>query len=532
MKLIANIVLACVAVWFGAINAQAQDPIAGYWAGGSNLFGQPVFIQARFEKTPAEYKGYFSVPAWNASKRAVENVRFDARNLHFEFPSATLMNFVGGGELKEGVLRGTMKRGDEQGSFHLLRVAEVSQKILDQYVGGYRTEQGEDTLVTWGAFGNLRIVDLAGAGNGDALLPLSETTFFFGGSVVNAPVPGGKLTFARDQAGRVTGLTARFGNQAERTLARSEIYRQEQVKFSNGDVTLAGTLLTPLTTLRHSAVVLVHGSQDRSRDDNYEFLFANIYLKLGIAVLIFDKRGVGASTGDWHYASFETLAEDVLAGVRYLKTRADINPRQIGLRGVSQGGWIALIAAARSNDVAFLVTISAAGVSPAEQVTHDQLRKAKEAGATEAELKEAAEFLRLQFDAVRSPSAWERFQAAIPAARGKNWFRFTLGSVPKESWLWESTRLTAHFAPVPVLRKIKCPALLMFGELDPNYPAQKSADIMTRALKEAGNKDVTIKIFPGANHSLQVRQPDGKLIGAPMGETETEWAIKRINVNF
>jgi dienelactone hydrolase len=72
----------------------------------------------------------------------------------------------------------------------------------------------------------------------------------------------------------------------------------------------------------------------------------------------------------------------------------------------------------------------------------------------------------------------------------------------------------------------------MFGELDPNYPAQKSADIMTRALKEAGNKDVTIKIFPGANHSLQVRQPDGKLIGAPMGETETEWAIKRINVNF
>jgi dipeptidyl aminopeptidase/acylaminoacyl peptidase len=133
---------------------------------------------------------------------------------------------------------------------------------------------------------------------------------------------------------------------------------------------------------------------------------------------------------------------------------------------------------------------------------------------------------------VRGKSEWERFQAAIPAAREKSWFRFTLGDVPKESWLWESTRLTTHFDPVPVLRQIKCPALLMFGELDPNYPAQKSADIMARALKEAGNKDVTIKVFPGANHSLQIRQPDGKLIGAPTGATETEWAIQRINVNF
>jgi hypothetical protein len=227
-----------MAAWFGAINAQAQDSIAGYWAGGSNLFGRPVFIQARLEKTPAGYKGYFSAPAWNASKRAVENVRGDARSLHFEFPSSTMANFIGDGELKDGILRGTMKRGDEQGSFHLVPVADVSQKNLDQYVGGYRKEDGEAWLVTWGAFGNLRIVHLAG--NGDALLPLSETTFFLGRSVINSPVPGDVITFARDKDGRVTGLRVRFDNQPEQSLARSEIYRQEQVKFSNGDVTLAG----------------------------------------------------------------------------------------------------------------------------------------------------------------------------------------------------------------------------------------------------------------------------------------------------
>jgi hypothetical protein len=68
--------------------------------------------------------------------------------------------------------------------------------------------------------------------------------------------------------------------------------------------------------------------------------------------------------------------------------------------------------------------------------------------------------------------------------------------------------------------------------LDPNYPVSKSAAMMEQALKEGGNKDVTIKIFPEANHSLQVVQLDGKVTGVPLGEVESEWLIKRVNVNF
>jgi uncharacterized protein len=510
---------------------RAQQSVEGYWAGGSTLFGKPVFIQARFEQTASGLGGFFSASEWNAAKRSMTNVRFDSSKLHFEFPSATTINFVGDGELSQGVIRGVMRRGDEQGDFHLVRVASVDPKILEDYVSEYTDELGKVNLVTWGAFGNLRFINLE-EGYGDALLPLSETTFFFGRSVINSHKPDGNITFIRGKSGRVTGLSARIQANPEEFLPRNENYKQEQVKFNNRNVTLAGTLLTPATNLKHSAVILVHGSQDRSRDDSYEFSFADIYLRLGIAVLIFDKRGVGGSTGDWHHASFEDLAEDVLAGARYLKTRADINHKQIGLQGVSQGGWVAPLAASRSKDIAFLVAISAAGVSPTLQVTHDQLRKAREAGASEAELKEAAEFLRLQFEAVRSEKDWERFQAMIPAARGKSWYRFTLGNVPKESWLWESTRLTTHFDPLPVWRKVKCPTLLVFGELDPNYPVPKSAAIIETALNEGRNEDVTIKIFPKANHSLKVVQPDGKVTGVPLGEVESEWLMKRVNVNF
>jgi dienelactone hydrolase len=78
-----------------------------------------------------------------------------------------------------------------------------------------------------------------------------------------------------------------------------------------------------------------------------------------------DKRGVGGSTGDWNMASFDDLAGDVVAAVEYVKTRSDIDPKRIGLLGVSQAGWIMPLAAVRSKDIAFLISISGAGVPPA-----------------------------------------------------------------------------------------------------------------------------------------------------------------------
>src|SRR5215813_8250558 len=143
MKLVKPVMMVFILVCFLTIGSRAQESIEGYWAGGSTLFGSPVSIQARFEKTPTGYTGYFSAPAWNAAKRALENVRFNSSNLHFEFPSSTMIPFVCDGNLKDGLLRGTLSRGDEKGNFHLVRVANISPKLFEQYVGGYQTEKGE-----------------------------------------------------------------------------------------------------------------------------------------------------------------------------------------------------------------------------------------------------------------------------------------------------------------------------------------------------------------------------------------------------
>src|SRR5262249_28393983 len=87
----------------------------------------------------------------------------------------------------------------------------------------------------------------------------------------------------------------------------------------------------------------------------------------GIASLAFDKRGTGESTGDWHLADFDVLAEDVLAGVQWLRRHPRIRPDKVGLLGISQAGWIIPLAASRCQDIAFIVPISGGAVMPAEQ---------------------------------------------------------------------------------------------------------------------------------------------------------------------
>ncbi len=524
--------LAVLLLAFYVPTAIAQESIEGDWAGGSNLFPNSYgFIKARFEKSNDDVIGFFNAQAWAAAKRPISNVRIESSKVHFEFPSTAGIPFVADGELKDGVIRGEIRRGDEKGEFHLVRVAPVNPQIYKDYVGAYRISPNDVRVVTWSAFGHLRTVAVEGnAGESDWLLPLGGDKFFFGSSVVKSAAPTAFATFNRNAEGRITGFTVHSVGKLLVTAPKTEWFKQEQVQFNNGKVKLAGTLLTPNTKLRHSAVVWVHGSQDRGRDDSIPFTVGESYLRLGIAVLVFDKRGVGGSSGDWHTSSFEDLAEDLLSGVRFLRNRNDINGKQIGLEGVSQGGWIAPIAAARDPKISFMVLVAAAGVSSKEQVTYDALSKARRVGVPENELKEAEEFLRLQFEASRSEKAWQQLQAMIPAVRDKKWFRFTLGGIPRTSWIWESTRLTSFFEPEPILRKIKCPVLLIFGGEDANYPAQRSAEIMERVLRGGGNRDVTAKIFPGADHGLLVRQADGKLIPAPdPDETKYNWLIKRVN---
>jgi alpha-beta hydrolase superfamily lysophospholipase len=149
----------------------------------------------------------------------------------------------------------------------------------------------------------------------------------------------------------------------------------EEVVFSNKNVTLAGTLTLPRISGRHPAVVLLHGSGPLNRDQEIFgmkpfWIIAEHLTRRGIAVLRYDSRGVGGSSGAPYQFTLQDVAEDALAAIRYLKTRNEINPAQIGLFGQSQGAVVAPLAAPRSEDAAFIICLAGFGI-PGEKAHID-----------------------------------------------------------------------------------------------------------------------------------------------------------------
>src|SRR5215468_6053693 len=150
-------------------------------------------------------------------------------------------------------------------------------------------------------------------------------------------------------------------------------YDEEEVSYENmrDGVKLAGTLTLPRGKGPFPAVLLITGSGPQDRNESLlghkPFLVLADYLtRQGIAVLRVDDRGVGGSTGSTPNSTTENFAADVMAGIEFLKTRGEINPKQIGLIGHSEGGLIAPMVASQNGDVAFIVMMAGTGLTGEE----------------------------------------------------------------------------------------------------------------------------------------------------------------------
>ena len=152
-----------------------------------------------------------------------------------------------------------------------------------------------------------------------------------------------------------------------------------ELTVASRDATLATTMRFPATGRGpFPAIVLVHGSGPMTRDQLRPL--AERFLSMGVAVLSYDKRGVGQSTGTYVNVGtarsvevFGQLADDALACVEALQARQDVDARRIGLGGASQAGWIVPLAASRSRDVAFLVILSGPAVTVGEEIEYSRL---------------------------------------------------------------------------------------------------------------------------------------------------------------
>jgi len=182
-----------------------------------------------------------------------------------------------------------------------------------------------------------------------------------------------------NEGGAVLSLVLKKGNPKMEVHNRPQLpikpypYYEEEVVVENteANIVLAGTFTRPEGNEKYPVVILISGSGRHDRDGSIPthkpFLVLSDYLtRNGIAVLRFDDRGVGESTGDLSKATTADLAQDVLSAVSYLKSRKDIDAKKIGLIGHSEGGIIAPLAANQTSDISFIVSMAGTGIPGSE----------------------------------------------------------------------------------------------------------------------------------------------------------------------
>lgn len=416
------------------------------------------------------------------------------------------------GQIKGDVISGEFKQGEWKGSFRLVRVANAlaDLKLYGKYAGSYQL--GPDRFVDLAPFSENEdrpiFFDSKTRRTG-VLYALSETEFFTGplyGVMFPMDIRG---AFVKNKRGEVISLKWQESGSRIIQAKRVSPYRQEEITFHNGDVTLRGTLTMPATKGPHPAIILVHGSGPAPRPGGH---WTHYFTRHRIAYFYFDKRGSGASTGDLHNASIEDLAGDVLAAVQSLRDNKDINSRQIGLIGHSNGGWVAPLAASRSKDVAFLIVKSGSGVPVHENLLYELEMDMRGAGNfSENEITEAKSLREQLNKTLLTNTGWESLMAAIAKSKNERWFGYArVQWLPYVSPPLDSAannylrgfRRQIDFDPAKAWEQVHCPVLALLGQLDANVPSKMSAAIMERGLEKGGNKDYTIRVLPKANHGL------------------------------
>ncbi|MBO9582283.1 MAG: alpha/beta fold hydrolase [Sphingobium sp.] len=316
--------------------------------------------------------------------------------------------------------------------------------------------------------------------------------------------------------------------------------RDVPISFKRGGALLAGTLILPPGPGPHPAVVLLHGSGPLTRDSFGPY--PRFFSSLGLAVLIYDKRGTGGSTGVRLDASTgrpailspsfypEDLRADAIAAVKALQGRADIDARHIGLWGSSEGGMLTTQAAAHFPDIAFVINSSGFMGTLADTILYQGVAKMRAANKTENEIAQAVAFNRQWMESGRSGRGFAEFalhREKVIAAGKLDWlFYEDAGFTSQEQLTW-AMRHILDFDSLPDAGRVKCPALGLFGEKDVLTDSPRASANMLHAMKEGGNSDVTVKVIPNAGHSL-MEASDRGYMAEGVFDTLRAWLSKRV----
>ncbi len=298
-------------------------------------------------------------------------------------------------------------------------------------------------------------------------------------------------------------------------IARHWMYwlPHEEVTFESADIRLAGTLVKPADEGAFPGIVLLHGSGPETRRDVATRAVINTLARHGFAVLAYDKRGAGASEGDFETALYRDFIADAIAAIGYLAGRDDVDAERMGLYVVSESGWFAPEIASRTGRIDFIFNKVGPPLAWVDTVSWEVRNDYIADGIAESDVDALVEL------AVRR---WRYYQAAASnpglsdgperdainaeIARMRREIPMADQVLPKELLAYDE-QVYADFAANSLydgtvyLQSLQIPLYYAFGSMDINVPTQACIEVLDKFIKEDG-KDITYKVYANRGHSL------------------------------
>jgi uncharacterized protein len=355
-------------------------------------------------------------------------------------------------------------------------------------------------------------------------------------------------------------IAAACGGDSTTDVSNVRPWTEQEVTFPYGEDELFGVLTLPPGAGPHPAIVLIDGAAStttgvRAGAASTAFInFSRVMVRDGYAVLRYDPPGVGRSTGEYPVEILDERVAESMAALHHLQARPDVRADKVGLWGGSQGSWVIVKAAADyPDDVGFIISISGAGISVADQQVWGVETQTRAAGLTELDVAKAGLLVRLLIDWQLTDPIYREATAQIATTVGTGpWSDFSeivyasgdsaslrsiedviaiLEAVQDEPWT-DALYLTELYLPrlrsatpddIVTIRRslnaslrtdpkdfmidVRCPVLAIFGEDDIVQPTETSAALFEEYLTAAGNSDFEIIVMPGEGHDINWTTP-------------------------
>ncbi len=283
---------------------------------------------------------------------------------------------------------------------------------------------------------------------------------------------------------------------------RTTSVESSELTFSNGATELSGTLYVPQGAAKIPAVVVFHGASEPTRDLPLYRHLIQMLPPLAVAVFVYDRRGSGKSGGGPAHGDYDALADDGVAALHKLAQDPRIDPKRIGFWGLSQGGWLSLLAASRCPDTAFAIAVSGPMTTPDVQMNFAVANILRIKGYSQADI-DLAVAARSAVDAFERGSLDRATaQKRLDAVVDKPWFDLiymdkTFADPDKSGWARE-----IRHDPLATLPRVKAPTLVIYGANDPWVPVKLSVERLRASASRYRN--ITTVVVAAADHEMML----------------------------